>query len=322
MQKSACIFGVNGQDGTFLSEQLLEKGYKVTGIVRRSSTNNLSKISNILDELNIVYGDITDQGFVESVIKTNLPDEIYNLAAMSFVPVSWSAPVYTMNVNSLGQLNILEAVRTYKPDSRIYFAASSECFGKVVETPQNENTPFYPRSPYGVSKVTGFWLTKNYRESYNMFACSGIAFNHESELRSEEFVTKKITKAVANIFYGKQKELFLGNISTKRDWSYAGDITNAMQLMLQNDKPVDYVIGSGENHSVEEFCELAFGRAGLNYKDYVKIDPKFFRPAEVDILLSDPSKIKAELGWTATKSFQDLVFDMVDYDLYIGEIKR
>ncbi len=314
-QKTALITGQTGQDGSYLAELLLDKGYKVVGLVRRSSTSNLKNISHILDKISLVYGDITDQGCLDSIINDYRPDEVYNLAAMSFVPNSWKSPVYTMNVNAIGPLKILESIRLHKPDTKFYQAGSSEQFGKVIETPQKETTPFYPRSPYGVSKVAGYYITLNYRESFNLFACSGIVANHESSRRGIEFVTKKITNSVAKIYYKHQDKLYLGNLEAKRDWSFSGDVVEAIHMMLQNDKPVDYVVGSGETHSVREFCKLAFDYVGLNYENYVEIDPQFFRPAEVDVLISDPSKIRKELGWTPKHTFEDLISIMMEADL-------
>jgi GDPmannose 4,6-dehydratase len=263
----------------------------------------------------MVYGDITDQSNLDMIVSEYKPDEVYGLAAMSFVPVSWKSPAYTMEVNSIGPLKLLEAIRHHKPDAKFFFAGSSEQFGKVVEIPQTETTPFYPRSPYGVSKCAGFWITKSYRESYNLFACSGLAFNHESPRRGREFVTKKITDAVAAIKNNKQDKLYLGNLDSKRDWSFAGDIIRGIWLMLQQDTPDDYVFGSDETHSVREFCEEAFSVVGLDYKKYVEIDPQFFRPAEVDILIADSSKARKVLGWKPQHHFYDLVRIMVEDSL-------
>jgi len=311
----AFITGISGQDGSHLTEFLLGKGYKVVGLLRRSSTPNIKNIIHLLDKIDIEYGDISDQSNLDFIINKYQPDEVYNLAAMSFVPVSWKSPTYTMTVNTIGPLMLLESIRQHKPDARFYFAGSSEQYGKVVEIPQNENTPFYPRSPYGVSKCAGFWLTKNYRESYNLFACSGIAFNHTSPRRGIEFVCKKITNSAAKIKCGISDKLYLGNIESKRDWSHAKDVTKAMWMMLQNDEPDDFVIGSDNTHPIKELCELAFNYVGLDYRDYLEIDPKFFRPAEVDILLSDSSKIRNTLGWKPEYTFKQLIEEMVEDDL-------
>ena len=314
MTKTALITGITGQDGSYLAEFLLEKDYNVISILRRSSTGNLKNIVNIKDRITLIYGDLLDQSCLDDVIQTYKPDEVYGLAAMSFVPLSWQMPTYTMDVNATGTVKLLEAIRNHSPESKFYFAGSSEQFGKVVEIPQTENTPFYPRSPYGVSKCAGYWATKNYRESYSLYACSGLAFNHESPRRGIEFVTRKISTAVAMIRMGYQKELYLGNLDAKRDWSYSGDIVRAMWMMLQQDKPDDFVIGSEETHSVREFCDVAFKYFDMNYEDYVKIDPKFYRPAEVDILISDCSKIRDKLGWYPKYNFEDLVKYMVKSD--------
>lgn len=314
--RRAFITGITGQDGSYLAELLLEKGYKVYGLRRRTSVPILENISHLEDQIEFIDGDLLDLSSLINAINVSNPDEIYNLAAQSFVGTSWDQPILTGQVTALAVANILEAVRIAKPDAKFYQASSSEMFGKVVETPQKETTPFYPRSPYGAAKVYGHWMTVNYRESFNMFACSGILFNHESPRRGIEFVTRKITNAVANIKLGYQKELRLGNLDALRDWGYAKDYVECMWLMLQQDSSDDYVIATGETHSVREFCEIAFGHVGLDYKDYVLTDPKFFRAAEVDLLLGDPTKAIDKLGWTPQKTtFKELVKLMVDSDL-------
>ncbi len=311
---AALITGITGQDGSYLAELLLGKGYTVIGMVRRASTLNFERIEHLLDDIVIEQGDLHDQSSLMSLLEKYEPDEVYNLAAQSFVPTSWSQPALTAEVTSLGVTRMLEAIRWVNPKIRFYQASSSEMFGKVREVPQKETTPFYPRSPYGVAKVYGHWITVNYRESHNLFAVSGILFNHESPRRGLEFVTRKITHGVARIKLGLQKELRLGNLDARRDWGFAGDYVRAMWMMLQQDEPDDYVIGTGETHSVREFCQAAFGVVGLNYEDYVVIDPKFYRPAEVDLLISDPSKAREKLGWEPQVSFQDLVAMMVESD--------
>ncbi|MEK3764641.1 GDP-mannose 4,6-dehydratase [Solibacillus sp. FSL K6-4121] len=313
--KTALITGITGQDGSYLAELLLEKGYKVYGLVRRTSTPIMVNIEHLEGKVELVSGDITDLSSLIRIIEKIQPDEVYNLAAQSFVGSSWEQPILTGNITGLAVTNMLEAVRIAKPDARYYQASSSEMYGKVVETPQKETTPFYPRSPYGVAKLYGHWITVNYRESFDMYACSGILFNHESPRRGVEFVTRKITDAVAKIKLGLATELRLGNLDAKRDWGFAGDYVKAMWLMLQQDKPKDYVISTGETHTVEEFVEIAFSHVGLNWKDYVVIDEKFVRPAEVDLLLGDCSKAKEELNWELEVSFEQLVKMMVDTDL-------
>jgi len=315
MGKSAIITGVTGQDGSYLADLLLSKGYKVFGIVRRSSTETFERINHIKDKITLLQGDLHDERSLVEAFETAKPQEVYNLAAQSFVPASWNQPVLTAEVTALGVTRMLEAVRIVNPKIKFYQASSSEMFGKVQESPQTETTRFYPRSPYGVSKVYGFWITVNYRESYNLFACNGILFNHESPRRGLEFVTRKITDAVARIKLGLSKEVRLGNLDSKRDWGFAGDYVKAMLLMLQHSKPDDYVIGTGVMHSVRELCEAAFSHVGLDYKDYVKVDPRFIRPAEVDYLLADPSKAKKVLGWKPEVSFNELITMMVDSDL-------
>ena len=312
---TALITGITGQDGSYLAEFLLEKGYDVIGMVRRSSTVTWERIEHIKDQISIVQGDLHDQSSLLTLVKEAQPTEIYNLAAQSFVPTSWNQPTLTGEVTGLGVARMLEVIRMVNPDIRFYQASSSEMFGKVREVPQKEDTPFYPRSPYGVAKVYGHWITVNYRESYDLFAVSGILFNHESPRRGLEFVTRKITDAVARIKLGLADQLALGNLDSRRDWGYAKDYVRAMWLMLQQDGPDDYVVGTGETHSVREFCQAAFGHVGLNYEDYVVQDPRFYRPAEVDLLVSDPSKAKKVLGWEPTVNFEELVSLMVEADL-------
>ncbi len=312
---TAIITGITGQDGSYLAELLLKKGYRVIGVARRSSTVNYERINHIVDDISVVQGDLQDQGSLLSLLEEYKPSEVYNLAAQSFVPTSWNQPALTGDVTALGVTRMLEAIRFVNPKIRFYQASSSEMFGKVMEVPQSENTPFYPRSPYGVAKVYGHWITVNYRESFDMFATSGILFNHESPRRGMEFVTRKISNAAASIKLGKTKELRLGNLEAQRDWGFAGDYVEAMWLMLQQDHPDNYVIGTGETHPVREFCEIAFARVDLDYKDYVVMDEKFYRPAEVDLLISDPSKARMQLKWEPAVSFKELVTMMVDSDL-------
>lgn len=314
--KKALITGITGQDGSYLAELLLEKGYNVYGLIRRTSTPIMTNIEHIKDDISLLSGDLSDLSSLTSIIKKVQPDEVYNLAAQSFVATSWEQPILTGQSTAMGVTNVLEALRMEKPDARFYQASSSEMFGKVVEMPQKETTPFYPRSPYGVAKVYGHWITVNYRESFDMFACSGILFNHESPRRGIEFVTRKITDAVARIKHGLQKELRLGNLDAQRDWGYAKDYVECMWLMLQQEEADDYVIATGEMHSVREFCRIAFGHVGLNYEDYVVVDPKFFRAAEVDVLLGDSMKAVNKLGWSPRKTtFEQLVTMMVDSDI-------
>jgi GDPmannose 4,6-dehydratase len=315
MKKKALITGITGQDGSYLAEFLLEKGYEVYGMMRRSSTETAERIEHLKDKLHIYNADLLDEMSLIHMLEEIMPDEIYNLAAQSFVHTSWSQPVLTGEFTALGVTRILDAMRYVCPKARFYQASSSEMYGKVHAVPQSEETPFHPRSPYAVAKVYGHYITLNYRESYKLFAVSGILFNHESPRRGKEFVTRKITDGVARIKHGLIKELRMGNLDAKRDWGFAGDYVKAMWLMLQQDEPDDYVIATGETHSVKEFLELAFGRVGLNYKDYVVIDPKFIRPAEVDLLLGDPTKAKNKLGWKTDVSFTDLVNMMVDSDM-------
>jgi len=313
--KTALITGITGQDGSYLAEHLLEKGYRVVGVVRRSSTTPYERIAHLVDRVELVSADLLDQTSLTDVVQATAPDEIYNLAAQSFVQTSWNQPVLTGEFTALGVTRMLEALRKAAPKARFYQASSSEQFGKVVETPQRESTPFYPRSPYGVAKVYGHWITVNYRESFDLFAVSGILFNHESPRRGLEFVTRKISDGVARIKLGLQRELRLGNLDARRDWGFAGDYVDAMWRMLQLDSPDDFVIGTGETYSVREFCELAFGAVGLDYREYVVQDERFFRPAEVDLLVADPSRAKTELGWTPHVNFRQLVEMMVDADL-------
>ncbi|MGD9611342.1 MAG: GDP-mannose 4,6-dehydratase [Kiritimatiellia bacterium] len=313
--KKALITGITGQDGSYLAELLLAQGYQVTGMVRRASTETFDRIAHFKDQISLRQADLLDQFSLVKLLDDVQPDEIYNLAAMSFVPTSWSQPVLTGEFTALGVTKVLEAMRMVCPKAHFYQASSSEMFGKVLETPQTETTPFYPRSPYGVAKVYGHFITVNYRESYNLFACSGILFNHESPRRGKEFVTRKITDAVARIKLGTQKELRMGNLDAKRDWGFAGDYVRAMWLMLQQDQADDFVVATGETHSVRKFLEIAFAHVGLNYEDYVVIDPEFIRPAEVELLLGNPAKAKAQLGWQPKVSFEQLVTRMVDADL-------
>lgn len=312
---TALITGITGQDGSYLAELLLSKGYRVIGVARRSSTVTYERIEHLLDDITVVQGDLHDQGSLLALLEEYEPTEVYNLAAQSFVPTSWNQPALTGEITALGVTRMLEAIRFVNPRIRFYQASSSEMFGKVVEVPQCETTAFYPRSPYGVAKVYGHWITVNYRESFNMFASSGILFNHESPRRGLEFVTRKISDGVARIKLGRAKELRLGNLESQRDWGFAGDYVDAMWRMLQQDKPDSYVIGMGETHAVREFCEIAFGHLDLDYNDYVVQDEKFYRPAEVDLLISDPSKARAILGWEPSVSFKELVTMMVDADL-------
>ena len=312
---TALITGITGQDGSYLAELLLSKGYKVVGVARRSSTVTYERIDHLLDDITVVQGDLHDQGSLLALMEEYEPAEVYNLAAQSFVPTSWNQPALTGDITALGVTRILEAIRFVNPKTRFYQASSSEMFGKVLEVPQRESTPFYPRSPYGVAKVYGHWITVNYRESFNMFATSGILFNHESPRRGLEFVTRKITDGVAKIKLGMAKELRLGNLESQRDWGFAGDYVDAMWRMLQQDTPGNYVIGMGETHSVREFCEIAFGHVDLDYKEYVVQDERFYRPAEVDLLISDPAKARVQLGWEPDVSFKELVTMMLDADM-------
>jgi GDPmannose 4,6-dehydratase len=312
---TAIITGITGQDGSYLAELLLSKGYRVIGMARRSSVITFERIQHIQDQLDIIQGDLHDQSSLMDLIEQYKPDEVFNLAAQSFVPTSWNQPVLTGEVTALGVTRMLEAIRLLSPKTRFYQASSSEMFGKVLEVPQRESTPFYPRSPYGVAKCYGHWITVNYRESYNLFATSGILFNHESPRRGSEFVTRKITYNASRIKLGMVKELRLGNLDSRRDWGFAGDYVEAMWLMLNQDHPDDFVVGTGETHSVREFCEKAFGYLDLDYKDYVIQDPRFYRPAEVDLLVSDPTLAHQKLGWAPKVNFEGLVQMMVDSDM-------
>ena len=313
--KRALITGITGQDGSYLAEFLLAQGYDVIGMIRRSSTVNFERIRHIQEKITLISGDLLDEVSMINMLRENRPTEVYNLAAQSFVQTSWAQPVFTGETTALGVTRVLDAIRIVDPDIRFYQASSSEMFGKVVEVPQRETTPFYPRSPYGVAKVYGHWITVNYRESFNMFASSGILFNHESPRRGLEFVTRKISDGVARIKLGVAKELRLGNLESQRDWGFAGDYVDAMWRMLQHDKPDNFVVGMGETHSVREFCEIAFGHVDLDYNDYVVQDERFYRPAEVDLLISDPSRARSVLGWEPAVGFKELVTMMVDSDL-------
>jgi GDPmannose 4,6-dehydratase len=315
MPKRALITGITGQDGSYLAELLLDKGYEVIGVLRRSSTVNFERIAHIQDQVELAPGDLLDEASLIHILREFRPSEVYNLAAQSFVQTSFNQPVLTGEITGLGVTRLLDAVRLVDPDIRFYQASSSEMFGKVQEVPQRESTPFYPRSPYGVAKLYGHWITVNYRESYDLHASSGILFNHESSRRGHEFVTRKITHSVARIKIGLQQELRLGNLEAQRDWGFAGDYVEAMWLMLQQDEPSDYVVAMGETHSVREFCEIAFARVGLNWEDHVVIDEKFFRPAEVDLLIGDATKARTTLGWKPKTTFEELVTRMVDDDL-------
>lgn len=322
MAKKAFITGITGQDGSYLTELLLEKGYEVHGLIRRSSSFNTERIDHIYRDphnqdarMFLHYGDLSDSTNLNRLLRTIQPSEIYHLGAQSHVRVSFDMPEYTADVTGVGCVRLLDAILESGVTTKFYQASSSEMYGKVLEVPQKETTPFYPRSPYGCAKVFGYWLTVNYREAYNMFACNGILFNHESPRRGETFVTRKITRALARIVAGKQKDLYLGNLDAKRDWGYAKDYVVAMWQMLQQDKPDDYVVATGETHTVREFLEHAFGYAGLNYEDYVKIDPKYYRPTEVDLLIGDATKAREKLGWKPTVTFKELVRLMVESDL-------
>lgn len=323
--KRALITGITGQDGSYLAELLLQKGYVVHGIIRRSSSFNTERIDHIYDDrhdddarLFLHYGDLTDASSIQDALAKAEPDEVYNLGAQSHVRVSFDTALYTGDVTALGAARVLEAVRRVCPKARYYQASSSELYGKVVETPQRETTPFHPRSPYAAAKAYAFYMTQNYREAYGMYACNGILFNHESERRGETFVTRKITRAVGRIKHGLQDKIFLGNLDAKRDWGHAADFVEAMWLMMQQDNPDDFVVGTGETHSVREFLDKAFAHAGLNPDDHVEIDPRYFRPAEVDLLLADPSKAKKQLNWQPKVSFDELVSRMVEHDLELA----
>jgi GDPmannose 4,6-dehydratase len=315
MTKRALITGITGQDGSYLAELLLAKEYEVIGMVRRSSTVNFERIAHLQDRITFVPGDLLDQMSMVNMLSEHRPQEVYNLAAQSFVQTSFGQPVLTGEITGLGVTRILDAIRLVDPEIRFYQASSSEMFGKVVEVPQRESTPLYPRSPYGVAKVYGHWITVNYRESYDLHASSGILFNHESPRRGLEFVTRKISHQVAKIKLGLADELRLGNLDAQRDWGFAGDYVEAMWLMLQQDAPDDYVVATGQTHPVREFCEVAFGHAGLDWEEFVKVDERFFRPAEVELLVGDPTKAREKLGWSLQTPFADLVCMMVDADL-------
>jgi GDPmannose 4,6-dehydratase len=314
-ERRALVTGVTGQDGSYIAELLLEKGYRVFGVVRRSSSENFARIAHLTGEIELLQADLLDQQSLVTVLQRSRPHEVYNLAAQSFVPSSWEQPMLTAEFNAVGVARVLEAIRLVDPSIRFYQASSSEMFGKVREVPQTEDTPFYPRSPYGVAKVYGHYITVNYRESYGLFACSGILFNHESPRRGKEFVTRKITDAVARIKLGRAKELRLGNVEAQRDWGYARDYVLAMWLMLQQDEPSDYVIATGEAHSVEEVASIAFSHVGLDWRDYVRVDRSLLRPAEVDHLIGNPAKARQRLGWQPTVDLRELITMMVDADL-------
>jgi GDPmannose 4,6-dehydratase len=326
--KKALITGITGQDGSYLTEFLLKKGYEVYGIIRRSSSFHTGRIDHLYKDphdkpaLKLIYGDLTDGSNLSTIVNDIEPDEVYNLGAQSHVRVSFDMPIYTANVDALGTLRLLEAIRTMKKPPRFYQASSSEMYGKVVETPQTEKTPFYPRSPYGCAKVYSFWQTVNYREAYDMFACNGILFNHESPRRGETFVTRKITRAATRIKLGLQKKLYLGNLDAKRDWGFAGDYIEAMWLVLQQERAEDFVIATGETHSVKEFLVEVFGHLGLDWQEYVNIDPRYYRPTEVDILQGDASKAKKVLGWEPKVSFQELARMMTDADMELAENEK
>ena len=320
--KTAVISGITGQDGSYLAELLLEKGYRVVGLVRRSSTENFSRIEHLRDRLELEQADLLDQYSLIDIVARAQPDEVYNLAAMSFVPTSWTQPVLTAEFDAVGVVRMLEAIRLADKKIRFYQASSSEMFGKVQEVPQRESTPFYPRSPYGVAKVYGHYITLNYRESYDLFACSGILFNHESPRRGKEFVTRKVTDHVAQIKLGLCDELRLGNLDARRDWGFAGDYVRAMWMMLQQDKPDDYVIATGKMISVRTFCELVFGHLDLDPDEFIEIDPRYFRPAEVEQLLGDPSKAKSALGWDPKTDVEGLARMMVEHDLELAEQEK
>jgi len=326
--KKALVTGITGQDGSYLTELLLKKGYEVWGIIRRSSSFHTGRIDHLYKDpheqprLRLVYGDLTDGGNLSTIVNEHQPDEIYNLGAQSHVRVSFETPVYTVNTDALGTLRLLEALRSMKKPPRFYQASSSEMYGKIAETPQTEKTPFYPRSPYGCAKVYSFWQTVNYREAYGLFACNGILFNHESPRRGETFVTRKITRAATRIKLGLQDKLYLGNLDAKRDWGYAGDYVEAMWLILQQDKPDDFVIATGESHSVREFVEEVFGYLNMDWHKYVEVDPMYFRPTEVDILQGDATKAAKVLGWKPKVAFRELAKMMTDADMKIAEHEK
>ncbi|MHC4069691.1 MAG: GDP-mannose 4,6-dehydratase [Planctomycetota bacterium] len=326
--KKALVTGITGQDGSYLAELLLKKGYQVWGIIRRSSSFHTGRIDHLYKDphqqpqLRLVYGDLTDGGNLSTIMNDIKPDEVYNLGAQSHVRVSFDTPIYTVNTDALGTLRLLETVRSMKKPAKFYQASSSEMYGKVTEVPQTEKTPFYPRSPYGCAKVYGFWQTVNYREAYNLFACNGILFNHESPRRGETFVTRKITRAATRIKLGLQDKLYLGNLDAKRDWGFAGDFVEAMWLMMQQDKPDDYVVATGETHSVREFLDEVFGCLDLDWHKYVEIDQRYYRPAEVDVLLGDPSKAGKKLKWKPKITFKSLAKMMTDADMELAENEK
>ena len=321
-ERRALITGITGQDGSYLAEFLLEKGYEVHGLIRRSSTVNFERIRHIQEEINLLSGDLLDQNSLIFAIQEARPHEVYNLGAQSFVPASWAQPLLTGEITALGVARLLEAIRSTDAGIRFYQASTSELFGKVRESPQSETTPFYPRSPYGVSKVYGHWITINYRESYDMFACAGILFNHESPRRGLEFVSRKITNGVARIKQGRDSQLLLGNLDSRRDWGYAGDFVRAMWMMLQQDRPDDFVIATGRDRTIREFCEAAFGCVGLDWEEYVKVDERFLRPAEVEVLRGDPSKARRVLGWEPEVSFEEMVAMMVERDMELVALEK
>ena len=321
-KKKAFITGITGQDGSYLAEILLEKGYEVYGMVRRSSSFNTARIDHVFGDVELVFGDLTDASSLNQLVRTIRPDEVYNLGAQSHVRVSFDIPEYTADVDAMGTLRLLDAIREEGVECRFYQASSSEMFGKVREVPQNEETPFHPRSPYGVGKVFSYWITRNYREAYGMYAVNGILFNHESPRRGPTFVTRKVTRAVGAILRGEQNELYLGNLEAKRDWGFAKDYMDGAWRMLQADEPEDFVLATGETHSIRELLDEAFGYAGLDWSDYVKIDERYFRPAEVDLLIGDYSKAKAAFGWEPTVRFHELVQMMVDADRERGKLEE
>jgi len=329
MRKKALITGITGQDGSYLAEFLLSKDYDVYGIIRRSSSFNTGRIDEIYQDphvqdarLHLIYGDLNDASSLNKILRNVRPDEIYNLGAQSHVRASFDVPEYTAEVTGVGTLRLLEAIRESEINPKFYQASSSELYGKVQEVPQKETTPFYPRSPYAVAKLYSYWITVNYRESYNMFACNGILFNHESPRRGETFVTRKITRAASRIKMGLQKKLFMGNIDALRDWGYAAEYVEAMWMMLQADQPDDYVVATGETHSVREFLDETFGYLGMDWKEHVEIDPRYFRPAEVDLLIGDPTKVKQKLGWETKTTFKQLVHMMVDADVKLAKLEK
>ena len=321
-ERRALITGITGQDGSYLAEYLLQKGYEVHGLIRRSSTVNFERIRHIQERINLLSGDLLDQNSLMFAIQEARPHEVYNLGAQSFVPASWAQPLLTGEITALGVARLLEAIRSTDPGIRFYQASTSELFGKVRESPQTETTPFYPRSPYGVSKVYGHWITINYRESYDMYACAGILFNHESPRRGLEFVSRKITHGVARIKLGQAGELPLGNLDARRDWGYAGDFVRAMWMMLQQDRPDDFVIATGRDRTIREFCEAAFGCVGLDWERYVRVDERFLRPAEVEVLRGDPSKARRILGWEPEVSFEEMVAMMVERDMELAALEK